>query len=254
LVLVHDGDSTDRRQRPHRLTPEGRRVLDRLDAELSNDVARGIRLAVEVFRHLLANASSPTSALETIAIDLLQSPLAAAHAVSVWASAAKQAGLVSSGTVRYSDNVPSPVRAMGSAPMGIHSDVLWDAAPFLLRQIERRASDAVPVYVRTNDETWGAWAYALAQGHARASSRTIVDGDIVSGSVQPPEQRFLLLYDRPAAIQADRDQPTMRAFLERAEQKYVVTGLSGDDGEIPEEFIPLEVVPFADPTEITAVG
>jgi DNA-binding MarR family transcriptional regulator len=254
LVMVHDSDSRDGRQRPHRLTAEGRRVLDRLDVALSGDVARGIRLAVEVFRHLLANASSPTSALETIAIELLRDPVAAAHAVDVWASAARRAGLVASDSVRHSDRVPSPVQAMGSAPMGLHCDVLWNAAPFLLRQIEKRASDAVPVYVRTNDETWGAWAYALAQGHARQSSRTIVDGDIVSGSVQPPEQRFLLLYDHPAAIQADRHQPTMRAFLERAEQKYVVTGLSGDDAEIPEEFIPLEVVPFADPNEITAVG
>jgi DNA-binding MarR family transcriptional regulator len=252
LVMVHAGDATDRRQRPHRLAPEGRRVLDRLDAGLSGDVARGIHLAVEVFRHLLANASSPTSALESIAIELLQDPLAAAAAVDVWASAAKQAGLVTSSHVRRSDTVPFPVRAAGSAPTDVPSDRMWNAAPILLRRINTRASDPVPVYVRTNDETWGAWAYALAQGHGKGLSRTIVDGDIVSRSVQPPEQRFLLLYDDPAAIHSDRHEPTMRAFLERAEQKYVVTGLGDDDTDIPDEFIALEIEPFFDASEITA--
>lgn len=247
LVQAYPSDSPDGRKKPHRLTVLGRRIASGLDTGVSPDVARGIRVAVGLFRHLLTNLSSSASALEDIAGEMLGDEHAASEAVRAWAEESKQAGLISEGqgdyeqiaaNIRPSDGVPQPMLARGSEAVRSTEDP-WQTAPAVIREIMRRDPEHMPVYVRTNDRSWGAWTYAL--GKLESPGRTIVDGDIASHSVEPPEQRFLLVYDDPEAVRADRDEPTMQAFMERAESKFVVASPGDNMSDMPEGFIPLTV-------------
>ncbi|MEM9494309.1 MAG: hypothetical protein AAGC55_34505, partial [Myxococcota bacterium] len=132
----------------------------------------------------------------------------------------------------------------GAMPYGDSGDVLaqqalWQSIPAILTEVRDRAErDAhpVPIYVRTTTGAWGAWAYALQHRDSTGMSRAIVDGDILSGAVAPPDRSFHLIYDDPAHIASDQQQPTMQAFMEQADQKFVVS--AGDDS-IPDGFIQL---------------
>lgn len=255
--LVQVTGPLDRSPRCYRLTVEGRRLVASFSPSLSDDVARGIRIAVRLFQHLLSHETSPASSLEAIADYVLDEPRWASQAVQTWAEEVMLAGLVAEETVRSSPGGAPEQRLPSCECMSAHSVALWQEAPSLLRQLEARADVRVPVYVRTSDESWGAWAYALGQGSFTSKSRTIVDGDIVSRSLQPPNQRFHLLYDDLQAIHSDRQEPTMRAFMERAEEKFVVAGPDDDTADIPEGFIRLRVTPELseeDPSDITATG
>jgi DNA-binding MarR family transcriptional regulator len=121
LVRTPERDALDRGVRRYRLTVEGERVVEAMDRGLSDDVARGIRIAVRLLQHVLASASSPADALETIAEELLLDRRAAAEAVSVWAEEAMDAGLIGEREVpedvRVSDSVPEPLWARGSQPV-----------------------------------------------------------------------------------------------------------------------------------------
>lgn len=246
LVQAHAGESPDGRKRPHRLTVQGRRVATELGAGVSDDMARGIRLAVSLFKHLLAQSPSPATTLDTIAEDILGDTAAAPEAVGLWAEEAQKAGLVAeyqgdvpvATPVESSDGVPQAVLARGSEAVR-RSHALWQAAPAVLGQINERKGESMPVYVRTSDESWGAWAYAL--GKLETPGRTIVDGDITSRALEPPAQRFVLLYDNADTLRADREQPTMQAFMERAADKFVVAE-PGETADVPEGFTRLELV------------
>jgi DNA-binding MarR family transcriptional regulator len=121
LVRTPERDTLDRRVRRYRLTVEGERVAEAVDRGLSDDVARGIRIAVRLLQHVLVSASSPADALETIAEELLLDPRAAAEAVSVWAEEAMDAGLIGErevpDDVRLSNSIPEPLWARGSQPV-----------------------------------------------------------------------------------------------------------------------------------------
>jgi DNA-binding MarR family transcriptional regulator len=257
LARVQAGRTVDGRKKPHRLTAEGRRLTAKLQAGLSPDVVRGIRVAVALFRHLIASNSSITSTLDKVAGEALGQRGHAPEAVRVWASEAENAGLISKvpgaesapeaeADVRVSNGVPQPVLANGTS----RSEALWYGAPLLLRKLARRSSERVPVYVRTTDEGSGPWAHALDR--LEPPGRTIVDEDIAAHAIEPPDQRFHLVYDDPDAIRGDILEPIMREFMERAAAKFVVVA-PDQDHDIPEGFIELEMDDSLD-DEITLTG
>src|SRR5690606_36366782 len=92
LVRTPENSALDRGARRYRLTVQGQRVAETMDGALSEDVARGIRIAVQLLQHVLGNATSAAEALEAIAGELLDDSQAAAEAVSVWAEEARNAG------------------------------------------------------------------------------------------------------------------------------------------------------------------
>jgi DNA-binding MarR family transcriptional regulator len=268
LVRVHPGTTTDGRKRPHRLTLEGERIVARLNAGLPDDVARGIRVAVGMFRHLLAYPSDSPAVFDEVAGQLLGDPDMAPEAVAAWRQECARVNLPTSTAASahtsdqtnaqagaanaalrddlvadfdtdigsesdYSNGIPLPILAKGSLS-ALRSDALWHTAHELLGQLNEQDTEPLPVFVRTSDQSWGAWAYALDQ--SLMGGRAIVDGDLMSRSVQPPEQRFVLLYDDPHTIRSDRDKPTMQAFMQRAACKFVVTQPGDNPDDVPEDF------------------
>jgi DNA-binding MarR family transcriptional regulator len=250
LVQVYSSDALDGRRRPHRLTVQGRRLLDSLAAAGSSalpaDVASGITVAVGLFRHLLSHPASSADDLHAIARSALSDPEKASRAVGEWVEQCKQAGLLSQ-KEPASGLDPAPSHAHVGAHAGGHAepapapfdDASWHRIPSILTELRKRDRH-VPLYVRTNDMAWGAWAYALQNTDATGMSRTIVNGDILAQSIAPPAQRFDLIYDTPDAIAMDRDEPTMRAFWEQAREKFVVTAAAED---VPDGFIQLNLTP-----------
>lgn len=241
LVHAYASDSLDGRRRPHRLTVQGRRLLESLE-HVSADVERGISIAVGLFRHLVSHASSPASSLGAIANQIVDNPDEAARAVNIWVDQLKRAGLIAEIDPRDTPDGQFHIKPQPPALADDHSDTLWTRAPSILDEIKQRKDEQVPVYVRTHDATWGAWAYAL-QNDTTGLSRTIVNGDILSRAIHPPDRRFDLVYDDPEAIDADRNEPTMQAFWAQAEEKFVVTSAEED---VPEGFIQLKLVPKKD--------
>lgn len=240
LVQAYATEPGERHMRPYQITLAGTRVLDRLPPALSADVELGIRIAIRMLGYLGRHGSSPSSALQEIAEEALHDPDAAAAAVQTWAVEAKDAELVAeSDAVPAAHGIPPgqdevfysspPPRA----PADLRSQRLWQHVPVFLAQIEARREARVPLYVRTNASGWSAWAYALQSQDETGMSRTILDGDILARSVSPPDQRFDLVYDNREALEADRDEPTMRAFLERADEKFMV---ATHDDDVPEGF------------------
>ncbi|MCG8419242.1 MAG: MarR family transcriptional regulator [Proteobacteria bacterium] len=231
-------DSADGRTRPHRLTAEGRRVVASLSSAIPGDVERGISIAVHLLQYLLEHGQSPASALDTIAEAVLGDADAASAAVSKWASESERAGIVSTerdlatGSERYHVHPEAPPL------LGARATLLWERVSSVLDQRKRYKDEPIPIYVRTGEEGWAAWAHALRADEIGSTSRTIVNGDLMSGAVAPPDERFDLLYDDPAAIRADRDEPTMQAFMEQADSKFVVTCAEAD---VPEGFIQLRL-------------
>jgi DNA-binding MarR family transcriptional regulator len=246
LVQVYSSDALDGRRRPHRLTVQGRRLLDSLAAAgssaLSADVASGITVAVGLFRHLLSHPASSADDLHEIARSALDNPEKASRAVGEWVEQCKQAGLLSQREPDQASGLrpgPAPSRAYPEPAPSPADDASWHRIPSILTELRKRDRH-VPLYVRTNDLAWGAWAYALQNTDATGMSRTIVNGDILAQSIAPPAQRFDLVYDTPDAIAMDRDEPTMRAFWEQAREKFVVTAAAED---VPDGFIQLTLTP-----------
>lgn len=246
LVQVYSSDALDGRRRPHRLTVQGRRLLDSLAAagssSLSADVASGITVAVGLFRHLLSHPASSADDLHEIARSALDNQEKASRAVGEWVEQCKQAGLLSQREPDQASGLrpgPAPSRAYLEPAPSPADDASWHRIPSILTELRKRDRH-VPLYVRTNDLAWGAWAYALQNTDATGMSRTIVNGDILAQSIAPPAQRFDLVYDTPDAIAMDRDEPTMRAFWEQAREKFVVTAAAED---VPDGFIQLTLTP-----------
>jgi DNA-binding MarR family transcriptional regulator len=241
LVQAHAIAEDDRHMRPYQPTLAGRRALDRLAPVLSPDIETGIRIAIRMLGYLNRHDASPASALQEIAEEALHDPEAAVAAVQIWAAEAQGAELVAESNTPppgHDNHAPqrnevfytSPSRP---APADVRSQRLWQHVPVFLAQLEARREARVPVYVRTNASGWSAWAYALQSQDATGMSRTILDGDILARSMSPPDQRFDLVYDNREALEADRDEPMMRAFLERADAKFMV---ATHDDEVPEGF------------------
>ena len=240
LVQAHAIEAGERHLRPYRLTLTGLRVLDGLPPALSSDIEAGIRIAVRMFGYLSRHEASPASALCEIAEEALHDPDAAAAAVRTWAAEAKDAQLVAESDISPALDIFAPPsnEVFYSSPRSpattdARSQRLWQHVPVFLAQIEARRQARVPVYVRTNASGWSAWAFALQTQDETGMSRTILNGDILARSVSPPDQRFDLIYDHREALEADLDEPTMRAFLERADEKFMVA--AGDD-DVPDGF------------------
>lgn len=231
----------ERHMRPYRLTLDGRRVLEAQAPGLAAQIEIGIRIAVGMFDYLCRHEASPASALQEIAEEILHDPDAAALAVRAWADKAKDSGLVTESEIPPPTSRPGVAREdeIYYAPprrrpaVDGRTEQLWQHAPVLLAQLEARRQARVPVYVRTNPSGWSAWAYALQNQDETGLSRTILDGDILMRAISPPDQRFDLVYDDLETLEADRNEPTMRAFLERADAKFLVANQAD---EVPEGF------------------
>lgn len=235
LVQAYSHDEVDGRTRPHRLTLHGQRVLEGLDAGVSSDIERGIRLGVALLRQISARSSASQADLDAIAQAFLDEPGAAAAAVSLWGAEAKEAGLLAEFDGEYQ------LMPRNSEPVNGRNEILWSHGTNLLARLKEQRSQNIPVFVRTTNEAWGAWAYAL-QDDTTGLSRTIVNGDILSQTIHPPPQ-FDLLYDDPAVIGADRHIPAMQTLMEQADAKFVIT--TGTD-PVPEGFLQLEIYPDED--------
>jgi hypothetical protein len=216
-------------------------VLEAQAPGLAAQIEIGIRIAVGMFDYLCRHEASPASALQEIAEEILHDPDAAALAVRAWAEEARDSGLVTESeippaTPRFGQAREDEVYFVPPRRKPVEdgrTEQLWQHAPVLLAQLEARRQARVPVYVRTNASGWSAWAYALQSQDETGLSRTILDGDIMTRAISPPDQRFDLVYDNREALEADRDEPTMRAFLERADAKFLV---ATQEDEVPEGF------------------
>jgi DNA-binding MarR family transcriptional regulator len=241
LVQPFAVQAEERHMRPYRLTLDGRRVLEAQAPGLAAQIEIGIRIAVGMFDYLCRHEASPASALQEIAEEILHDPDAAALAVRAWAEEARDSGLVTESeippaTPRFGQAREDEVYYVPPRRKPVEdgrTEQLWQHAPVLLAQLEARRQARVPVYVRTNASGWSAWAYALQSQDETGLSRTILDGDIMTRAISPPDQRFDLVYDNREALEADRDEPTMRAFLERADAKFLV---ATQEDEVPEGF------------------
>lgn len=233
-------DALDGRARPHRLTAQGRRMLTGSNTAISNDVERGIAIAVHLFQYLLDHDTTPASALDTIAEEVLGNNDAARAAVSKWAAESQKAGMVAAERDLASGSERYHISSQGNPALAVRSSLLWRSIPSVLNQRKQYRREVIPVYVRTGGEGWAAWAHALHTDETCRASRTIVNGDLVSRAIEPPTERFDLLYDDPAAIHSDRDEPTMQAFMAQADAKFVI---AATEVEIPEGFIPLKLKP-----------
>lgn len=246
LIRAYADGTGDRRTRPHRLTIEGVRVADELSAGLSPEVARGISIAVSLFHHLMTHASSPASALDAIVSAKLGNPESAAEAVRVWAEEAKEAGLIKEAglVTELGDAGAHEGQQVVEAESGASTSrnkVLWENMSYVIKQLNEKEQSSMPVYVRTSKADWGAWAYALRKSDMTGRARTIVNGDILSRAVAPPtDERFALVYDDPRTVSADRREPTMQAFLQNADAKFVVASA---EETVPEGFIQLKLSP-----------
>lgn len=234
LVEAYSPDDVDGRTRPHRLTLHGRRLVDGLDAGISADLERGIRIAVALFREMVEHTSCTQAELDTVARAFLDDPSAAVAAVSMWGTEARDVGLIAEFDGEYH---LTPRR---TSPVSGRNEILWSHGTALLARLKQQRAD-IPVFVRTTNDAWGAWAYAL-QDDTTGLSRTIVNGDILSRTIEPPPH-FDLLYDDPAVLGADRDIPAMQALMQRADARFVIaTG----EAPIPEGFVQLELEPEKD--------
>lgn len=235
LVEAYSPDDLDGRTRPHRLTLHGKRLVEGLDADISADLERGIRIAVTLFREMVEHPSNTQAELDTVARAFLDEPGAAMAAVSMWGTEARDAGLIAEFDGEYH---LTPRR---TSPVNERNEILWSHGTALLARLKQQRSADIPVFVRTTNDAWGAWAYAL-QDDTTGLSRTIVNGDILSRTIEPPPH-FDLLYDDPAVLGADRDIPAMQALMQRADAKFVIaTG----ETSIPEGFVQLELEPGKD--------
>ncbi|WP_428264031.1 helix-turn-helix domain-containing protein [Haliangium sp.] len=235
LVEAYAQDEVDGRTRPHRLTLHGQRLVDGLDAGVSAELERGIRIAVALFDHLVQHVSSSQSELDVVARAFEGDPGSAAAAVSLWRAEARDAGLLTEFDGEFH------LTPGGAAPVGGRSKLFWDHGTALLARLKEQRTTDFPVFVRTTNDTWGPWAFAL-QNDASGLSRTIVNGDILSRTIEPPPH-FDLLYDDPAVIGADREIPAMQSLIQQADARFVVT--TGEDS-IPEGFVQLELAPGKD--------
>jgi hypothetical protein len=175
----------------------------------------------------------PLPALEAVAGELVPDEDEASAATKVWLEAAVDAGLLSSLGDRY---------RLDAADVDVQrQEALWNSAASLLAQVKARNAPDVPVYVRTGD-AWGAWAYAL-QTQAPSESRTIDNGDILSRSIETPKREFALVYEDPADIRVDRNEPAMQELWRKAGEKFVVSAPGDDDEEVPPDFVQLPLVP-----------
>ncbi|MEM9488241.1 MAG: MarR family winged helix-turn-helix transcriptional regulator [Myxococcota bacterium] len=229
-------DMNDGRARPHRLTAEGQRALANVKPVFSREVELGITVAVRMFERLLDHGPSDGSSLRAIADAVLGDLAAADTVVECWAREAGEAALVETERDPVTGDARYELAATDEASPVASSGYMWRSVPAVLDQRKRYRDSAIPVYVRTDRDGWGAWAHALGQADASGRSRAIVDGDLRSQAVSPPEQKFDLIYDDVDAIRSDQHEPTMQAFMEQADAKFVVTRETTD---IPDGFIPL---------------
>lgn len=259
LVESFAHDSLDGRMRPHRLTIRGRNLLEQLSAEgenltpqqparLSRDIAQGIALAVRFFQQIGEHPDTTPEQLDAIANQMLPEKRRSSEAVRFFAAETERVGLRARSSDSAEPSAPATPGGHGGVPAGdsdsaapqavaaVSAPTEWKRIPAILSELAQYKDTDTPVFVRTTDDgTWGAWAYAL-QSDATGESRTIGKGDILAQSVTPPSRRFALVYDNPEAINADRQEPAMQAFLERATDKFVI---ASSEEQIPEGFIAL---------------
>ncbi|GAB4514751.1 MAG: hypothetical protein Tsb0020_33300 [Haliangiales bacterium] len=235
LVEAYAQDEVDGRIRPHRLTLDGQRLVAGLDAGVSAETERGIRIAVALFQHLETHASAHQAELDTVARAFLGDASSAAAAVSLWSSETRVAGLAA----EFDGELHR--LTSGAAAVGGRNQLFWDHGSTLLAQLRARRPQEMPVFVRTTNDAWGAWAFAL-DGDQTGLSRTIVNGDILSRTIEAPPQ-YALLYDDPGVLGADRHNPDMQLLINQADAKFVVT--TGED-VVPEGFVQLSLDPDAD--------
>lgn len=252
LIQISPDDVFDGRTRPHELTPTGKHFLGRLEQLLPDATVQGIEVAVALVGHVLGQATSAAHELHSVAQRMLDSEDAAKQAVEVWTNAFIESGMMHDirqpeqpvaheveSAIKHVDVTTRPKEPL---PVTVSSDEPWQRAPRVLSQVKQRTDESVPVYVRTTDTAWPAWAFALSQQDAAGQSRTIVDGDIRTRSIKPPERGFRLVYDDPATLRADRNDPTMRAFMERADEKYIVSYPGTECSDIPSGFVQLDML------------
>ena len=194
------------------------------------------------------------------AAGLAASPPAAGPAASPPAAASAPRTETAPETPRYhlAATPPGPLSSSPSgsasspAPLESRHEALWHGIPDLLDQISGHgdraragdrdggagAEEPAPIYVRTSMGAWGAWAYALQNRDATGMSRAIVEGDLLTGAVRPPDRPFDLIYDDPEVLRADRARPVMKEIMDRADHKFVVAS-DDAEAEVPEDFISL---------------
>jgi DNA-binding MarR family transcriptional regulator len=237
VVEVANGDSLDGRTRPHRMTLAGQRLLGRLQQSMPQDVRRGIRLAVSLISHVMKHSTSAANELENLALAELGDAQNATQAIEAWTEASTEHGLLHDIRAYVSD-AHEPAGATAAEPPQLSSNAPWQRAPLVLAHVQPGpAQDSVPLYVRTSNDAWPAWAYALSQENGNHQSRAIVDRDIRTRTIQPPDQPFRLVYDDPSAISQDRDDPTMRELIARADEKFVVAYSDDELDGVPTDFV-----------------
>ena len=221
----------------YRLTPMGRRMLEHIEHGVPQETVRGIRVAIALVGHMMAQQATSVRDLESVAFAILGDLSAAAHAVDAWTDAFKESGMMSD--IRATAQPAAESQPEDRAPVA--SDEPWQRAPRVLAHIQQSDEDPLPVYVRTSDAAWPAWAFNLGED-ASTPSRAIVDGDILTRSFTPPERPYRLVYDDPSALSADYNDPTMRALIEQADQKYVVAYPGMEASDLPQDFVAIDML------------
>lgn len=90
---------------------------------LSPDMARGIKLAVELFRHAAHGSYHMSGALHAAAARVLHDPDAAAAAVALWQHESQNAGVCPAASMPRVDNAAAP----GGATIPVPQALLWEA-------------------------------------------------------------------------------------------------------------------------------
>lgn len=270
LAEVTPEDPLDGRMRPHRLTSNGRRALERLGRDDADGTVQGIRLAIALISMVMGRDATAISDLERVAFHILGDQDSAAQAVETWTQVFTDSGMMrdirsgpnptyerytittgkgSTPAIRVPVEQPAnsnerterpETRVSGNLPAQVSSDAPWQQVPRVLALVRQRADDPVPLYVRTNDSTWAAWAFTLGQDNV-SQSRAIIDGDIITRAITPPQTRFRLLYDDPSALRADVHNPTMRALIDSADEKYLVAYPGSEFEDIPQGFVHIDM-------------
>lgn len=237
VVEVAPGDPLDGRTRPHRITWAGQRLLDGWQQTLSQDVQLGIRVAVSLITQVMRHPISGADELEAAALAELGDREIAARAVEVWTDVFTEHGLLHDIRAQASDALESAGMALTEPPR-LSSNAPWQRAPLVLARVQPGPEqDSVPLYVRTTNDAWPAWAYALTQDSSHGQSRAIADRDIRTRSIQPPDQPFRLIYDDPSAISSDSNDPAMRELMARADEKFVVAYSADELEGVPTDFV-----------------
>lgn len=91
---------------------------EQMTVGLSDDVARGIRLAIELFHHLLTSPFDTSNTLATVAVGILDDPHVALEAVQLWERESCSAGLIT-----------EPRKHETNSARVMESSVLADSAP-----------------------------------------------------------------------------------------------------------------------------